>query len=126
MDNSEENKLTKEIMADSRLNLANPDFDDLVLHQVLLESKKLKKRKDLLMNLLIFTGIELFIFALLLVLLLWFPGLEYFTTGVKNSLPVFQKIGKLAIEYDYLIFAFIVVGLLDKIMNRKVRASLNY
>jgi hypothetical protein len=120
MGNSDIDKLTKALMTDSRMTLTNPGFDDMVMKQVLLESDRQLNRKLLLRNIMIFTVIELLIFALLLVLLLWFPGLVYFTTAIKYSMTIFQKIGNLAIEYDYLIFSFILVWLLDMRMNRKM------
>jgi hypothetical protein len=123
MDNHNVNKLTKELMADSRLNLTRPDFDDAVMNLILLESNKQKNRKNLFFDILIFSGIELVVFALLLILLLRFPGNDFFTTAVRDFLPVFQKIGKLAIEYNYLILSFIVVGILDWFMNRTERLS---
>ena len=124
MENNGIDKLTKKLMADSRLNLTRSNFDDTVMNQILLESNKRKNRKQLLLNILIFAGVELVIFILLLVLLIYFPGIEYFTSTMKNSMLVFQKIGKIAIQYDYLILSFIVVVILDRIMNKRIQVSL--
>ncbi|MGC1389690.1 MAG: hypothetical protein WA816_01505 [Bacteroidales bacterium] len=124
MEDAKIEKLTKEWMAESKLELTNPIVENIIMNQILLEAGKKRSRKNLLISFLIFTGIELIIFALLLILLLYFPGIDYFTSAIKNSMVLFQKIGKLAIEYDYLILSFIVVGLLDRIMDGKVTASL--
>jgi hypothetical protein len=124
MEDSGIEKLTKELMADSKLNLTNPAFDDIVMNQISLESGKLKSRKNLIRNFLIFTGIELIIFALLLFFLLYIHEVDYFTSAIKDSMIVFQKIGKLVIEYDYLILSFIVAGVLDGMTNKRVTFSL--
>lgn len=120
MDNTNINKLTKELMSDSKLKITNQAFDDLVMNQILLEAGKLKKRKDMFLNILIFTGIEFIIFALILALFLYFPGYEYFTSALNNSMLVFEKIGNFVIKYDYLILSFIIVFVLDRITSKRV------
>lgn len=124
MENNHIDKLTKELMADSRLKLTRPNFDDSVMNQIILESNKLKNRKQLLINLLIFAVVELVILTLLFVLLIYFPGIEYFNATMKNSMLIFQKIGEFAIHYDYLILSFIVVVFLDMLLNKRSPASL--
>jgi hypothetical protein len=126
MDNKDFDKLTKDWMSDSKLNISNPIFDDLVMKQILVEASKQNERKTLLTNILIFTGIELVIFAFLFILLIYFNGSNYFTSAIKSSLQVFQHIGNLAIRYDYLILSFIIVGILDRLMNKKTTVSARY
>lgn len=123
MDNNEINKFIKEAMAESGLSLTSPDFDDAVMKLVLLENNRQQYRKSLLFNILIFAGIELFVFVLLLMLFLFFPANNFISGAVKDSLPFFEKIGNLAIDYNYLILSFIVVGILDWILNRRERVS---
>lgn len=126
MESANIDKFTKELMTDSKLEISNPSFDDLVMNQILLESGKLKKRKDLFLNLLIFTGIEFILFALFLALLLYFPGYEYFTSILKNSMFIFEKIGTFVIRYDYLILSFIIIFVFDWITSKKVPVSVKY
>jgi hypothetical protein len=124
MENTGIDKLTKELLADSRLKLTRPNFDDSVIDQILFESAKQKNRKHLLLNILIFSGIELVIFTLMFILLIYSPGIQYFTSTIRNSMVIFQKIGEFAIHYDYLILSFIVVAFLDLILNRRRPAAL--
>jgi hypothetical protein len=126
MDNTNIDKLTKKLMAESNLKLINPIFDDTVMKKILLESQKLKNQKKLLLNFLIFTGTELAVLALMLVLLLYFPGLDFFVSSIKNSMEIFHTIGKLAIDYDYLIISSIVVFVLDRVINKTARVSLKF
>jgi hypothetical protein len=125
MENTSIDKLTREVMADSRLDLTRENFDDTVMNQILLESNKKKNRKQLLLNILIFAGVELVIFTMLFVLLIYFPGIEYLSSAMKNFMIIFQKIGKFAIQYDYLILSFIVVLFLDHVLNRDKPFTLN-
>jgi hypothetical protein len=115
-------KLTKELMADSKLELTNLNFDEIVMNQILFESNKLKKRKDLFLNIIVFVGIEFLLFALILTLLLYFPGYEYFTSALKNSMFIFERIGTFVIQYDYLILSFFIVFILERFTNKKVAA----
>jgi hypothetical protein len=126
MNNANIDKLTKELMSDSKLKITNPAFDDLVMNQILFETSKLKKRKDLFLNILIFTGIEFILFALILALLLYFPGYEYFTSALNNSMLVFEKIGNFVIKYDYLILSFLIIFVFDRITSKKATVSVKY
>lgn len=125
MDNDNIEKLTRELMADSKLNLSDPLFDERVLRQISVEYERKKRKQQLLSFILVFCGIEFIMFAIAWFLLLYYPGYEYFVNTVSDSLQIFKKIGYLVIQYDYIIFSFIVVGILDLITNRKVRFSLN-
>ena len=125
MDNANIEKLTKEFMADSRLDLPDPLFDEKLMGRILLENKRLNDRKQLYLNILVFIGIEFIILALLWILLLYFPGLDYFTNAIKNSMTIIRKIGNLVVQYDYLIFSFIIVGILDSIFNKRVNRPHN-
>ena len=126
MESAKIDKFTKELMTDSKLKITNPAFDNLVMNQIMLESIMLKKRKDLFLNILVFTGIEFILFALSLTLLLYFPGYEYFASAMKNSMLIFEKIGTFVLKYDYLILSFLIIFTLDRISNKKVAVSVKY
>jgi hypothetical protein len=79
----------------------------------------------LLLNILIFAGIEFIVFSLLWILLLYSPGVDYFKNAITSSLLIIQKAGNLVIEYGYLIVSFIIVGFLDRILNKRVKVSQN-
>jgi len=117
-------KLTKELMTNSRLNLINPEFDKSVMNQILSESNRQESRKHFLVNILIFGSIELVIFTILFILLNYFPVAESLNSTMKNSMYIFQKIGEFAIHYDYLILSFIVVAFLDLIMTKRGTTSM--
>lgn len=123
MDNANIDKLTKDLMADSKLDLPDPLFDEKLMSRILLESKKLNDRKQLFLNILVFTGIELIILALIWILLIYFPGLDYFANAIKSSMTIIRKTGNLVLQYDYLIFSFIIVGVLDSIFSKRVKIS---
>ena len=40
-------------------------------------------------------------------------------------MTIIRKTGNLVIQYDYLIFSFIIAGFLDRILNIRVKVSLN-
>jgi hypothetical protein len=117
-------KLTKELMTNSRLNLINPEFDKSVMNQILSESNRQESRKHFLVNIVIFGSIELVIFTILFILLNYFPVAESLNSTMKNSMYIFQKIGEFAIHYDYLILSFIVVAFLDLIMTKRGTTSM--
>ena len=119
MENSEINKLTKDIMADSRLNLPNPGFDEQVMRQIQLVSNQELNRKSWTRNFMIFAIAELFALVIIIFLLFMTPGMEYFIGMINNSLRMCQKIGMLAMEYDFLLFSFVIVGFLDVIVNKR-------
>jgi hypothetical protein len=124
MDNSNVERLTKDIMTDSRLNLADPIFDEKVMNKILLENKRLKSKNLLLLNILVFTGIEFIVFALFWILLLYFPGIDYFKNAINSSLAVLEKIGNIVIEYGYLVVSIVLVYFLDIIFSRKAKVTL--
>jgi hypothetical protein len=125
MDNANIEKLTKELMTDSKLNLPDPLFDEMLMNRILFENSRQNDRKLLLLNILIFVGVELIILSVLWILLLYFPGFDYFTNAIKNSMTFIKKTGNLVLQYDYLIFSFIIAGFLDLILNKRVKVSLN-
>lgn len=124
MNNSNVERLTKDIMTDSRLNLADPIFDEKVMNKILLENKRLKSKNLLLLNILVFTGIEFIVFALFWILLLYFPGIDYFKNAINSSLAVLEKIGNIVIEYGYLVVSIVLVYFLDIIFSRKAKVTL--
>ncbi len=120
MNNAIIEKLTKDMMADSRMELPDPLFDEKVMSTILLESKKLNERRQLFLNLLVFIGVELVILTLVWILLIYFPGIDYITNTIKNSMTLIRKTGNMVLQYNYLIISFIIVWFLDRIMNKKV------
>ena len=95
MDNSDIEKLTKELMADSRLDLPDPLFNEKLMSRILFENSRQNVRKEFILNILVFIGVELIILSLLWMLLLYFPGLNYFTNAIKSSLMIIHKTGNL-------------------------------
>jgi len=121
MDNELNEKLTSRLMADSKLNLTDPDFDGIVLGQVMNEFEKKKKRKLIISNILLFIGIEFTLLAFVLLTILYFPGNNNLSILINSGLQYLSKIGEFVIRYDYLFFSFIVVGILELITSNRTR-----
>lgn len=49
----------------------------------------------------------------------------YALPALKSSLMIIHKVGNLVLRYDYIILSFIIVGFLDRILNKRVKVSLN-
>jgi hypothetical protein len=69
--------------------------------------------------------IDFIVFSLVWILLIYFPGVDYFKNTINSSLLIIQKAGNLVLEYGYLIVSFIFVGLLDLVFNKRVKVPLN-
>ncbi len=68
MDNEIIEKLTKEIMSESRLELPDPLFDEKLMSSILLENTRMEERRQLFLNILVFIGVEFIILTLIWIL----------------------------------------------------------
>ena len=124
MDNAKIDEFIKMTMADSKLEISNPLFEGIVMDQILLENRKLIQRRRFILNIMVFVGVELLLTGAILMMAIYLPGFNHLSYAIRNSLPVFQKIGNFVIQYDYLIFTFLVILIFDRILNRKVRVAI--
>jgi hypothetical protein len=118
--------LARKLMSDSKMDLSDPGFDEMVLGQIMLEFNKNKKRKTIISSVLLFIGIEFTLLAILLLMILYFPGSNNLTNLINSVLQYLSKIGEFVMKYDYLIVSFLFVGLLDRVMNLKTRSRKIY
>jgi hypothetical protein len=118
-------KVTREIMAESGLEIENPGFDRKVLGKISLEYLRKKYRRQLAFYILILTGIEFVVFSGVWLMLMYFPGSDYIINTIKDSLPAFHNIGNFILEYDYLFISFILVGVLNMVSKISVKSTLN-
>jgi Na+/phosphate symporter len=125
MNNEKTEKLTKDWMADSLLTLDNPQFEAIVMKQISLEYEKKKRRQQVRSFILVFFGIEFLIFSLIWILLVWYPGYQYFVTAMGNSLSIFHTLGNLVIQYDYIILSFIFVTIMEVVMKKSQKIYVN-
>lgn len=69
---------------------------------------------------------ELIIFALLWILLVYIAGFDYYKGIVKSSLTIIKKAGNLALEYDWLIISFVFTLVPDMFLNKRGIQGIHY
>jgi hypothetical protein len=65
MDTAPEDKVTKEILASSKLQLTNPDFNNMVMKKIMLESHKQSILHNVTLYTLIFFSIDAIIYSVI-------------------------------------------------------------
>ncbi|MDP4224184.1 MAG: hypothetical protein Q8868_12815 [Bacteroidota bacterium] len=117
MENNDIDKLTRNLMADSMMNLDDSSFDNRVMQKILIEADKKDQRRFYLSNILLLFIIGTVIFSLLWLSLLD-PQVNSFWVSVANSLlSAFRAAGAFILQYDYLIISFLFVGILNLIIK---------
>ena len=125
MENENNDILMSKIMADSRLNLSDAGFDNRVLCRIMREYEQKKNRRMILKSILIFTGIELVLFSVSLLIMIYFPGNSFITDLAGSVLPFFTRLGEFFLKYDYLLISFLFVGFLEIIVNVRRKILVN-
>lgn len=117
MESGNVEKLTRTIMADSKLEIADPLFSDVVMKLVLLEHKRQKNRKQALINILVFIGVEFIVLFLIWILLVYYPGYSYFVRVMNNIMPLIKETGYFVMRNGYLIISLTVACITHWILN---------
>lgn len=126
MDNSNIDKLTKRILADSKLELANPDFNHSVMNKIRFENSKKLVFHNIGLFFLIFITFDALIFSLLKILSINIVGINLkigtlihrILFSVQND---FSNIGQLLITY-FLVLV-IVIFVLNKLLASRYKYS---
>jgi hypothetical protein len=113
--------IAREIMADSKLDMTDPGFDEIVMGKIMFESEKMKRRKYYLSGLILFIGIEFTLLAFLMVILYYFHGNIFLKDFINDNMQYFTGVGQFVLHYDYIILSFVIVGILDLILNKRSR-----
>jgi hypothetical protein len=123
MENNDIDKLTRNLMADSMMNLDDSSFDNRVMQKIRIESDKKNQNRFYLSNILLLFVIGTVIFALLWLSLLD-QQVNSFSVSVANRLlSASRAAGAFILQYDYLIISFLFAGILNLIL--KLLGSLN-
>jgi hypothetical protein len=124
MEESNVEKLTKEIMADSRLVALKPDMENEIMERISVDYITRSRRRELRTYILLFVGIETVLTGFVWTLFNYFPGLNNEVVYlVKNFILAAHKAGELTIQSLYLIISFIVVLSLKQILDLSERLS---
>jgi hypothetical protein len=107
------------VMADSKLEITDPLMTDNIMNQVSVEYNKYNNRKQTLINILVFIGIEFILFASVWMLLIYYPGYEYFRKIMNDLIPLIRSIGELIIKNGYLIVSIFIAYVFHWILNLK-------
>lgn len=126
MDNSNIDKLTKRILADSKLELTNPDFNNLVMNKIRFENRKKSVFHNVGLFFLIFITFDTLILSLLKILSINITGISLkigtlfhrILFSVQND---FSNIGQLLITY--LLVLGIVIFALNKLLAYRYKYS---
>ena len=124
MEESNVEKLTKAIMADSRLVPLKPDMENEIMERISADYITRSRRREIRTYIFLFVGIEIVLTALVWTLFNYFPGLNNEVVYlVKNFILAAHKAGELTMQSLYLIISFIVVLSLKQILDLSERLS---
>ncbi len=102
-------KLTKEILADSKLELTNPDFNNLLMSKIRYQNNKQTTRQNIFSYGILFISIDVLIYALLKILNIRIT--EIFSTVSSLSQSLLSSIGNGHFIFIYfLIMAVVIIG----------------
>lgn len=115
MDSTDVDKLTKDILENSMLELSNPDFNNLLMNKIKFESHKQSILHNIVLYFLTFLSLDAIIFALLKLMHIRItdivPKATAFTQGIfSNTQNSPSNIGQFLLMY-FLIMAIIIFGL---------------
>lgn len=115
MDNTTVDKLTKDILVNSKLELTNPDFNSLLMNKIRFESQKQSILQNIGWFFLTFLSLDAIIFALLKLMhirtLDIIPKVTAFTNGILSNIQNSpSNIGQFLLIY-FLILAIVFFGL---------------
>jgi len=78
--NSNIDKLAKDILKNSYLEVTDPDFNEVIMKRVLQESRKQRVLENILLCVLVFVAVDSLIF-----LVLWLLGLNIFDVALRSE-----------------------------------------
>lgn len=115
MDSTNVDKLTKDILENSKLELINPDFNNLLMSKIKSESHKQSILHNIVLYFLTFLSLDAIIFALLKLMHIRItdivPKTTTFTQGIFSNIQNSpSNIGQFLLIY-FLILAIIIFGL---------------
>lgn len=115
MDSTNVDKLTKDILGNSKLELTNPDFNNLLMNKIKSESHKQSILHNIVLYFLTFLSLDAIIFALLKLMHIRItdivPKSTAFTQGIFSNIQNSpSNIGQFLLMY-FLIMAIIIFGL---------------
>jgi hypothetical protein len=126
MDNSNIDKLTKKILADSKLELANPDFNHLVMNKIRFEKRKKSIFHNVGLFFFIFITFDLLILSLLKILSINITGLSLKTGSLIHRI-LFSPQNGLSnpgqLLFTYLLVLGIVVFALNRLLSSRYKYS---
>ena len=125
MDNSNIDKLTKRILADSKLELANPDFNHSIMNKIRFENRKKSVLHNVGLFFLIFITFDTLILSLLRILHINITGISLKTGTLIHRILFspqndFSNIGQLLITY------FLVLGIVVFVLNKLLAFRYKY
>lgn len=115
MDSTNVDKLTKDILENSMLELTNPDFNNLLMKKIKSESHKQSILHNIVLYFLTFLSLDAIIFALLKLMHIRItdivPKATAFTQGIVSNIQNSpSNIGQFLLIY-FLILAIVIFGL---------------
>jgi hypothetical protein len=124
MDNSNIDDLTKDILSDSKLELTNSDFENLLMSKIRFESRKKVIFQNFRLFLIRFITLDAIIFSLSKIFGINITdittGIDVLSTGINTGIQtIFSNYGYLILIY--FIILSIVIILLSKILSTRYR-----
>ena len=119
MDNSDFDRITGKLMANSTLRITDDNFDNMMMEQIIAESTRMEKRRMIRIYILAFAGIELVLFLLCLVLVHFFPVHDYLKSLVNGPSGGFHRLGSFIMQYDFLIVSLAFVLIIERLFRVK-------
>jgi len=125
MDNSNIDKLTKNILAESKLELTNPDFNYLMMNKIRFESRKKIVFHNIGLFILIFITFDALIFSIFKILSINIAGINlkignFIHNEVLSIQNDFSNIGQL------LITCFLVLAIVIFVLNNPFGSRQRY
>jgi hypothetical protein len=124
MDNSNIDDLTKDILSDSKLELTNSDFENLLMSKIRFERRKKVIFQNFRLFLIRFITLDAIIFSLSKIFGINITdittGIDVLSTGINTGIQtIFSNYGYLILIY--FIILSIVIILLSKILSTRYR-----
>jgi len=121
MENGNDERFARTIMVDSKLEITDPSFTDILMCEVRKEYDRHEYRKQVRFSILVFIGIEFIVLLLIWILLIYYPGYLSFAKIMDHIMPVIQKTGYIVINNAYLFLSFVVAYITHWALNLRSR-----
>jgi Na+/proline symporter len=119
-------KLTKDILKNSYLEITNPDFNQTTMKRILHESRKQRILENFLLSFVVFVAVDA-----LILLFLWLLGLNVFDVALRSGsisqelLLHIMKLKDAILHYGFMKYIFLLL-ILMAIVYGMTESKLNY